>query len=100
VSLICHRPTGSSEAVRRYLVFPAGDSMSVEDDIMARIKAAQVWDKDSKIEDFQLKAGANGFVLINLKTSRAQLIYDEHSRLDDWKQLFPNVIELPSRARR
>jgi hypothetical protein len=74
--------------------------MSVEDEIMARIKAAQVWDKDSKIEDFQLKAGANGFVLINLKTSRAQLIYDEHSRLNDWKQLFPNVIEIPTDSRR
>jgi hypothetical protein len=69
--------------------------MSVEDEILARIKAARVWDKGSKLEDFQITAGDNGYVLVNLKTGRAQLIYDEDSRLNDWKQLFPNLVFSP-----
>jgi len=68
--------------------------MSTEDEILARIKAARVWDKESRLEDFQITAGDNGYVLVNLKTGRAQLIYDEDSRLSDWKQLFPNLIIL------
>jgi hypothetical protein len=68
--------------------------MSVEDEILARIKAARVWDKESRLEDFQITAGDNGYVLVNLKTGRAQLIYDEDSRLNDWKQLFPNLVIL------
>jgi hypothetical protein len=57
---------------------------------MARIRAAKAWDKDAKVEDFQIKAGENGLVLINLKTRRAQLIYDEDSELRDLKELFPD----------
>jgi len=41
--------------------------MGIEDEIMARIRAAKVWEKDSKPEDFQLRADENGFVLVNLE---------------------------------
>jgi hypothetical protein len=69
--------------------------VSLDDDIMARIRASKSWDKDSKSEDFQIKAGENGSVLINLKTRRAQLIYDEDSELRDLKELFPNLVFFP-----
>jgi hypothetical protein len=71
--------------------------MTIDDEIMARIRAAKVWEKDSKLEDFQIRAGDNGFVLVNLKTGRAQLIYDEDSELRDWEELFPNPVP-PSRS--
>jgi hypothetical protein len=64
--------------------------MHIEDEIWARIRAAKVWDKDARLEDFQLRAAGNGYVLINLKTRRAQLIYDESSELHDLEQLFPD----------
>ena len=63
--------------------------MQIEDEIWERIRAAKVWDKDAKLQDFQIKAAGNGYVLINLKTRRAQLIYDEFSELHDLEQLFP-----------
>lgn len=63
--------------------------MVIDDEILARIRAAKAWDKDARLEDFQIKAGDNGFVLINLKTRRAQLLYDEDSELKDLEQLFP-----------
>ena len=50
-----------------------------------------VWNKDAQLGDFQIKAAENGYVLINLKTGRAELIYDELSKLCDLKQLFPNL---------
>lgn len=63
--------------------------MDIDEEIKARIRAAKVWDKDARLEDFQIKAAENGYVLINLKTRRAQLIYDEFSKLHDLEQLFP-----------
>ena len=63
--------------------------MDIDEEIMARIRAAKVWDKDSKLEDFQIRAAENGFVLVNIKTGRAQLIYDENSELTDLAKLFP-----------
>ena len=63
--------------------------MDIDEEIKARIRAAKVWDKDAKLEDFQIKAAGNGYVLINLKTRRAQLIYDEYSELHDLERLFP-----------
>ena len=69
--------------------------MSLDDEILARIIAAQAWDKEAKLEDFQIKADKNGLVLINLKTRRAQLIYDEESELRDLQELFPNVVFFP-----
>jgi hypothetical protein len=61
--------------------------MELEDEILARIRAAKSFDKDTKPGDFQLKAAENGAVLVNLKTSRAQLIYDDESELHDLEQL-------------
>ena len=66
--------------------------VDIDKEIMARINGAKAWDKDSKPEDFQIKAAENGYVLINLKTRRAQLIYDDDSELHDLHQLFPNLI--------
>jgi hypothetical protein len=63
--------------------------MIIEDELIARIRAAKAWDKEARLEDFQVKAGENGVVLINLKTRRAQLLYDEDSTLHDLEQLFP-----------
>jgi hypothetical protein len=65
--------------------------MNIDDEILARIRAAKVWNKEAKLEDFQIKAAGNGYVLINLKTGRAQLIYDEFSELHDLEQIFPEV---------
>jgi hypothetical protein len=61
--------------------------MELEEEILARIKAAKAWDKDAKLTDFQLKTSENGSVLINLKTRRAQLIYDDESELHDIEQV-------------
>lgn len=71
--------------------------MTIDDEIMARIRAAKVWDKDAKPEDFQIRADLNGFVLVNLRTGRAQLIYDEYSELRDMQDLFPNMSFLEKR---
>jgi hypothetical protein len=60
--------------------------MRIEDEILDRVRAAH-----ATLEDFQIKAAENGYVLINLKTRRAELIYDEFSKLSDLKQLFPNL---------
>ena len=63
--------------------------MVIEEEILARVRAAKAWDKNARLEDFQVTAAENGFVLINLKTRRAQLLYDEDSKLHDLEQLFP-----------
>ena len=64
-------------------------SVDIDQEILARVRAAQVWDKTTKLEDFQIRAGDNGYVLVNIKTGRAQLIYDDDSELHDLEQLFP-----------
>ena len=61
------------------------------DEVLARIRAAKVWNKEAKLKDFQIKAAGNGYILINLKTGRAQLIYDEFSELHDLEQIFPEI---------
>jgi hypothetical protein len=71
--------------------------MSLDDEILARIRASKDWKKDSKPDDFQIRAGANGLVLINLRTGQAALLYDEDSKLRDWEELFPNLIPTPNR---
>jgi hypothetical protein len=75
--------------------FSRKNVMALDDEILARIRAAKAWDKDAKPEDFQIHAAENGSVLINLKTRRAQLIYDEDSELRDMQELFPNLIAFP-----
>jgi hypothetical protein len=72
--------------------------VSLDDEILARIRAVQAWDKEAKPEDFQLRAAANGCVLVNLKTGRAYLIYDEDSKLQeprDLQELFPHLVFFP-----
>lgn len=68
-----------------------GCVLKLDEEILDRIRAAKVWDKDLKFEDFQIRVSDNGLVLINLKTRRAQLLYDRDSELLDWKVLFPNL---------
>jgi hypothetical protein len=62
--------------------------MEIDQEILARIKAAKAWDKNSTISDFQFKPAENGSVLINLKTRRAQLLYDDESKLHDLDVIF------------
>jgi hypothetical protein len=73
--------------------------VALDDEILARVQAAKAWDKDTKLEDFQLNVAANGSVLVNLKTKRAYLIYDEDSELSDMRELFPNLVFFPKHAR-
>jgi hypothetical protein len=61
--------------------------MELDEEILARIRAANSLDPSIKPQDFQIRAGENGSVLINLKTGRAQLIYDDESRLHDLEDL-------------
>jgi len=63
--------------------------VDLEDEILSRIRAAKAWNKDAKLSDFQIRAEENGSVLVNLKTSRAQLIYDDDSKLHDLEDLYP-----------
>lgn len=44
-------------------------------------------DKRNRPSDFQVRAAENGSVLINLRTGRAQLIYDDDSELHDVEDL-------------
>ena len=73
-----------------------GRNMELDDELLARIRAAASFDKTVKVSDFQLRAGTNGSVLINLKTGRAQLIYDDESELHDLDDL---KIRDPERTR-
>ena len=57
--------------------------MDIDGEILARIKSAIALDKNSKAADFQVRAGETGSVLINLRTGRAELIYDDLSPLRD-----------------
>jgi hypothetical protein len=63
--------------------------MELEDEIISRIRAAKGWDKDAKIGDFQFRAFDNGSVLVNIKTGKAQLVYDDESVLHDLDDLLP-----------
>ena len=61
--------------------------MELDDEILSRIRASKGWDKDAKISDFQIRVFENGSVLVNLKTGKAQLIYDDESVLHDLDDL-------------
>ena len=62
--------------------------MELDDEIQARVRAAKLIDQESRnLDDFQLRAGENGSVLINVTTGRAQLLYDDESDLHDLKDL-------------
>ena len=62
--------------------------MNLDEEILSRIRAATAWDPQAKPDEFQLKVADNGSVLINLRTGRAQLIYDEDSQLHDLEDLY------------
>ena len=82
------QPTDGNDTVVSDLPANRKCAMDLDKEILARIKAAKAWDKDSVISDFQLKPAKNGSVLINLKTRRAQLLYDDDSELHDLEALF------------
>jgi hypothetical protein len=89
VAILRLRRLGRRIEMARATLISGGRHMNIEEEILSRIRAAKAWDREAKLEDFQLKAAENGFVLINLRTRRAQLIYDEDSELSDLDQLFP-----------
>lgn len=61
--------------------------MDLDEELLARIRAAASRDHKSQISDFQLRAGPNGTVLINLRTGQAQLVFDDDSKLHDLEDL-------------
>jgi hypothetical protein len=61
--------------------------MDLDDEIHSRIRSAKSLSPGVKDEDFQIRAGENGSVLINLKTGKAQLVYDDDSELHDLEDL-------------
>jgi hypothetical protein len=65
--------------------------MDLDDEILSRIRAAKTWDKEAKPGDFQVRVAENGSVLVNLRTGRAQLIYDDDSKLHDVDDLCPTL---------
>jgi hypothetical protein len=77
------------------LAFPLdshpGDLMDLDDEILSRIRAAKTWDKEAKPGDFQVRVAENGSVLVNLRTGRAQLVYDDDSKLHDVDDLCPTL---------
>ena len=76
----------------------SGPYSSVDDQIFACIEAAKTWDKDAKLEDFQLRVVTNDLVLVNLKTGRAYLLKDEDSEeleLGVIQELFPDLVPFP-----
>ena len=62
-------------------------AVDLDQEIISRIHASKLWDKTSEVSDFQIKVAENGTVLINLKTRRAQLLYDDESELHDLEDL-------------
>jgi hypothetical protein len=65
--------------------------MELEDEIIARIRAEKSWNKEAKIDEFQFRAFENGSVLVNIRTGKAQLIYDDESVLHDLEDLLPRI---------
>ena len=58
--------------------------MDLEQELVARIKSACALDKLTREGDFQIRAGENGTVLINLRTGRAEIVLDDESKLRDF----------------
>jgi hypothetical protein len=61
--------------------------MDLDQELLARIRAAASLKPGVKVRDFQVRAGENGSVLINLKTGKAELVYDDDSDLHDLEDL-------------
>jgi hypothetical protein len=62
-------------------------SMDLDEELRARMRAAASLDPETKPTDFQVRAGLNGTVLINRRTGKAQLVYDDDSELHDLEDL-------------
>jgi hypothetical protein len=58
--------------------------MDLNQELVARIKSACALDKLTTERDFQIRAGENGTVLINLRTGKADIIFDDDSKLQDF----------------
>jgi hypothetical protein len=65
--------------------------MNLDDEILQRIRSIVASDPKTKTSDFQVRTGQNGSVLINLRTGRAQLVYDDDSPLHDAADLQPQT---------
>jgi hypothetical protein len=61
--------------------------MDLDREILDRIKSITSGDKATTEKDFQIRAGKNGTVLINRRTGRAQIVYDDESPLHDVEDL-------------
>ena len=61
--------------------------MELEEELLARVQAAHSLDKAITLENFQVRAGQSGSVLINLKTGKSFLIFDDDSPLGDFREL-------------
>ena len=58
--------------------------MDLNQELIARIESACARDKLTTKRDFQIRAGENGTVLINLRTGKADIIFDDDSKLQDF----------------
>lgn len=68
------------------------DGMDIDKEILARVRAAKAWDPSARLEDFQIRATKDCYVLTNLKTGYSESIFDEASSLDDLTLLFPGIL--------
>jgi hypothetical protein len=68
------------------------DVMDIDAEILARVRAAKAWDPSTRLEDFQIRATADGYILTNLKVGYSEFIFDESSSLDDLTQVFPGIV--------
>jgi len=57
--------------------------MDLDEEILARVRAAKALDKEAKLSDFQLDIVEGGAALIHLKTRRVQRIDDDESELSE-----------------
>ncbi len=63
--------------------------MELEEELLARVRAAHSFDNAISLSHFQVRAGQSGSVLINLKTGKSYLIFDDDSPLEDFRELLP-----------
>jgi len=61
--------------------------MELEEEILARVRAAKALDKDVRLSDFQLDIVEGGAALIHLKTRHVQLIRDDEAELSELNRL-------------
>lgn len=55
--------------------------MELDEEILARIWEAKVWDRNAKLSDFQLNIFDEDLVLVHLKTGRSQKIRGDEAEL-------------------